>query len=106
MTKIEMGRRIREARTKKGYTMAKLAKEAGTSTIYIGELERGLKMPSLNTFIKIINTLEISADYVLRYEVESGERFVCEEISSKLSNLTKEQKQTILSIVDAYINNL
>ena len=106
MTKIEMGRRIREARTKKSYTMAKLAKEAGTSIVYIGEIERGLKIPSLNTFIKIVNALEISADYVLRYEVESGERFVCEEISSKLSNLTKEQKQTVMSIIDAYISNL
>lgn len=106
MTKIEMGRRIREARLNKGYTMSRLAKEAGTGMVYIGEIERGLKMPSINIFIKIINVLDISADYVLRYETKSGERYVLDEFSSKLTKLTKEQKQTVMRILDAYINNL
>ena len=106
MTKIEMGRRIREARLNKGLTMSKLAKDAGTSIVYIGEIERGLKMPSVNTLIKIANVLEVSIDYILRYEVKSGEKYVYDEFTSKLDTLSKEQKQTVMSILDAYINNL
>lgn len=106
MTKIEMGRRIREARLNKGLTMSKLAKDVGTSIVYMGEIERGLKMPSVNTLIKIANALELSIDYILRYEVKSGEKYVYDEFTSKLDMLSKEQKQTVMSILDAYINNL
>lgn len=106
MTKIEMGRRIREARLNKGLTMSKLAKDVGTSIVYMGEIERGLKMPSVNTLIKIANTLEVSIDYILRYEVKSGDKYVYDEFASKLGMLSKEQKQTVMSILDAYINNL
>lgn len=106
MTKIEMGRRIREARLNKGLTMSKLAKDVGTSIVYIGEIERGLKMPSVNTLIKIANTLDVSIDYILRYEVKSGKKYVYDEFTSKLDTLSKEQKQTVMSILDAYINNL
>ena len=106
MTKIEMGRRIREARLNKGLTMSKLAKDVGTSIVYMGEIERGLKMPSVNTLIKIANALEVSIDYILRYEVKSGVRYVYDEFASKLGALSKEQKQTVMSILDAYINNL
>lgn len=106
MTKIEMGRRIREARLNKGLTMSKLAKDAGTSIVYIGEIERGIKMPSVNTLIKIANTLGVSIDYLLRYEVKSGEKYVYDEFTFKLGTLSKEQKQTVMSILDAYINNL
>ena len=53
MDKAILGRRIREQRKQKGLTLEKLAEMAGIGSIYLGEIERGKKMPSINTFIKI-----------------------------------------------------
>lgn len=106
MEKTALGKQIRQARTAKGLTQQALAEQAGIGVMYLGEIERGIKMPSLNSFIKIIEALEVSADYILRNEVTSGREYVCGDISRKLENLTPGQRKTAADILDAYIGNL
>lgn len=106
MVKEEFGSRLRETRTQKGYTLQSLAQKAGTGAAYLGEIERGLKMPSLNSFIRIAEALDVSADYLLRNELTSGGSYVYNEIAEKLRNLTPRQRKTAADIVDAYIKNL
>lgn len=106
MEKVALGQRIREARQAKGYTRQILAEKVGTGEVYLGEIERGLKMPSLNSFIKIIEALEVSADYILRDELTSGKEYVYDEITQKLQSLTPKQRKTAADILDAYIMNL
>ena len=101
-----LGNRIREARIKKQHTQQKLAEMAGISQMYLGEIERGTKMPSLRSFIKIIEALDLSADYVLRDELSSGERYIYDEIAEKLKNLSPQQRKAASDILDAYIRNL
>ena len=86
-----LGNRIREARTQKQHTQQRLAEIAGISQMYLGEIERGAKMPSLRSFIKIIEALDLSADYVLRDELSSGEHYIYDEITEKLKNLSPQQ---------------
>ena len=62
MDKVELGKKIREARIKKGLTQSALAEKAEIGDYYLGEIERGIKLPSMNLFIKLIEALEISAD--------------------------------------------
>ena len=104
--KISLGNRIKTARLEKGYTQNTLAQCAGVSNVYLGEIERGLKMPSLNSFIKIIQALDISADYILRDEVASGERYVYDELADKMRDLTPKQRKTATDILDGYLKNL
>lgn len=106
MDKTILGKRLREARLKKGYTQQALAVQADIGEVYLGEIERGLKMPSMNSFIKIIEALDISADYVLRDELTSGIAFIFDEITDKLKGLTPQQRKTAADILDAYIKNL
>ena len=47
MEKAELGSRIREARLAKGYTQETLAEIAEVGIMYYGEIERGVKMPSM-----------------------------------------------------------
>jgi transcriptional regulator with XRE-family HTH domain len=101
-----LGNRIREARIKKQHTQQKLAEMAGISQMYLGEIERGAKMPSLRSFIKIIEALDLSADYVLRDELSSGEHYIYDEITEKLKNLSPQQRKAASDILDAYIRNL
>ena len=106
MEKTDLGKRIREARSKKGYTQQVLANEAGIGLMYLGEIERGVKMPSLSIFIKIVEALDISADYILRDELTSGEEYIFDELTSKLVPLSPKQRKAAVEILDAYIRNL
>lgn len=106
MDKVLLGIRIRESRISKGYTQKELTEKAGIGMVYLGEIERGLKMPSLNTFIKIIEILDISADYLLRDELSSGKGYVLNEITEKLEGLTPKQRKGAIDILNAYLNNL
>ena len=101
-----LGNRIREARTHKQHTQQRLAQIAGISQMYLGEIERGTKMPSLRSFIKIIEALDLSADYILRDELSSGEHYIYDEIAEKLKNLSPLQSKVASEILDAYIRNL
>lgn len=106
MDKAALGNTLRQARLKKGYSQHALAERAGMGNVYLGEIERGLKMPSLNSFIKIIEALDISADYVLRGELTSGKEYIYDELTRKLKNLTPGQRKTAGDILDAYLRNL
>ena len=106
MDKIILGKRLRQIRIQKGYTQQALAQKADIGTVYLGEIERGLKMPSLNILIKIIEELDVSADYVLRDALSSGGTYVFDEITDKLKDLTPQQRKTAVDILNAYIRNL
>ena len=106
MERAALGERIRESRIKKGYTQQNLADLADIGVVYISEIERGIKMPSLNIFIKIIDALDVSADYILRDEISSGKEYIRMEITEKLLALTPHQRKTATDILNAYLNNL
>ncbi len=106
MDKAELGSRIREARLAKGYTQEALAEIADVGIMYYGEVERGVKMPSMKTFIKIVNALDVSADFILRNELTSGKPYVLDEITKKLDKLDPKQRKAAVDILDAFIKNL
>lgn len=106
MEKKSLGKRIREARLNKKYTQEVLAEKADIGVMYLGEIERGVKMPSLKVFIRLVEALEVSADYILRNELSSGKDFVFDELTRKLEGLTPAQRKTAASILNAYIDNL
>jgi transcriptional regulator with XRE-family HTH domain len=106
MERIEVGIKLREARRKKGFTQQMLADAVGISEMYVSQIERGMKMPSLNLFIKIITALDISSDYVLRDELPSGKNFVYQEVEEMLDDLTPKQRRGAIDILDAYIQSI
>ena len=46
--------------------MDKLAEKADLSVNYVGDLERGVKTPSLDAFIRIVEALDVPADVLIR----------------------------------------
>ncbi len=106
MDKTVLGKRIREARTKKGYTQDQLAEEIKVSVVYLSELERGLKLPSLTLFVDIARVLNVSTDSLLTGELDSGKTHVYNEFTKKLDLLTPRQRIACLELIDTYIKNL
>ena len=60
-----LGARIRARRTAKGLSQAALAESADVSANYIGVLERGVKLPTLDTLVALAKVLGCSAAELL-----------------------------------------
>ena len=106
MDKTELGQKLRQTRLSKGYTQQALANRAGIGNVYLGEIERGLKMPSLNSFIKLVVALDVSANYILKDELPSGREYIYDETAQKLNALTPKQRKTAAAILDAFLSNI
>lgn len=106
MDKIKIGAQIREARLLKKYTQETLAEKADIGVTYLSDIERGVKFPSLTIFIKIVEALGVSADFILRGTIESGKSYVYDDLTNKLENLTPKQRQCVSDIIDAYIKTI
>jgi transcriptional regulator with XRE-family HTH domain len=53
-----VGERIREIRLKRGLTQGDLAQLCGTSVAAISHIERGTKVPTITTLVRIADALE------------------------------------------------
>ena len=87
-----IGKNIRRYRLMKKFRQEDLAEKAGLTTNYIGMVERGEKIPSLETFIKILNALEVSSDMVLTDVLETGYTVKNSILNEKLAKLAPEDR--------------
>lgn len=101
-----MGDRIKEVRKKQGLTQEQLAERLDISVEFIGQIERGIKLPSMHVFIKLIETLNVSADYLLRDSVSTGQLFGDNAIGRKVEKLTPKQRIALEALIDTYIQYL
>ena len=60
MDRFAVAKRVVEARKARGMTQEDLAANADVSSTHISVLERGVKLPNLDTFIAIANALDTS----------------------------------------------
>ena len=82
-----IGRNVRRYRLKEKLRQEDLAELAGLSINYVGAVERGEKIPSLETLIVLINALEVSADMVLADVVSVGYTVKDSLLAEKLDKL-------------------
>ena len=61
----KMGMRIRQVRKTRGWSQDALAKKCGISMSFLGHIERGTRIMSLETFVNICMALEADADELL-----------------------------------------
>ena len=60
-----IGSNIRTARKRADLTQEELSESIGVTPQYLSDLERGLVGTSIPTLMKICNTLNVSADFIL-----------------------------------------
>lgn len=98
-----IGKNIRKYRLMKKLRQEDLAEKAGLTANYIGMVERGEKIPSLETFIKILNTLGVSADMVLSDVLDNGYTIKNSMLNDKLEKLAPEDRNRIYEVIDTMI---
>jgi len=106
LDKLTMGDRIKTARKNRGLTQEALAEKVDVTLYYMGEIERGTKTPSLDLFIRLVEVLDVSADYLLRDTVSIGNVYGDKRMARKLENLTPRQRAAIEALIDTYIEYL
>ena len=100
-----IGKNIRKYRLEKKLRQEDLAERAGLSTNYIGMVERGEKIPALETFITILNVLEVSADVILADVLVTGYAVKDSLLAEKLTKLSKEERERIYAVIDTPIQH-
>lgn len=98
MDKKILGQRIRAKRKEQKLTMEQLAEKLDVSIVFVGEMERGVKLPSLKTFIALVNALEISSDELIYDKTTTGKHYLADEITKAMSNLTPEEYAAVSKI--------
>lgn len=106
MDKLTMGDRIKETRKMRGLTQEQLAEKVDITLEYISQIERGLKVPSMQVFVGLVDALDVSADYLLRDYVSTRNLYGDKQIGSKLERLTPKQRVALEALIDTYIEYL
>lgn len=95
-----IGKLLKEYRTKKGYTQAGLSEELGISLKYISRIENGNNGLKTQTLIKCMNILDINPlilykDFITNPSVKESVKLL-----EKIDKLSEEKKALISSIID------
>lgn len=100
------GRKLRSYRAKCGWSLKECSEKIGISTRYLADIERGDKVPKLETFILILNTLNASADDVLQENLVVGYKTKSNDIIRKLQTLDITKRKQALDIFESAISSL
>ncbi len=97
-----LGRKIRQQRKEKKYTLEQLAEKLDVSTTFIGQIERAKGKPSLETLVKIANVLEISTDSLLFGDLnnKSGNDYFIKKVAELTETFTSHEKELLLKNIE------
>lgn len=100
-----IGKNIRKFREIKKLRQEDLAEKTDLTTNYIGMIERGEKIPSLETLINILNSLGVSADMVLSDVLDNGYTVKDSLLNEKLEKLVPEDRNRIYEVIDTMMKH-
>lgn len=95
---VEIGKRMREVRLSLGLNQEEVADRAQTNTCNISDIEHGKTNCKLDTFVRIIEAMGASADYVLGLDVSMSKDYQL-ELEHVLDDCTKEEAESILQLI-------
>lgn len=100
INQISFGKKIREARNKLGMSRSTLAEKLGISVNFLGDIERGLKLPSVPNLILLANILKVNLDYLFSDSLDN----IIEEENENIY-YTNRQKSIINSVIKTITEN-
>ncbi len=102
----ELGKRLRAARSAKGFSIGSFAAKVELSDRYVSDIERGEKIPKMETFVRLLNVLELSADEALQDSLAVQYKIKASELEKKISELTPQQRKLVLDVLDVMLQNM
>lgn len=105
MNQKAIGRRIKAAREKKRLTQEQLAELVDLSPMHVSVIERGVKLPKLETLINIANILDVSADELLQDVVNNQTKLYASEASELIDQLSREDQRRVLAALRSFVES-
>ncbi len=98
-----IGKRIREKRIDHSWSQEELAEKVNVSPVYIGMIERGEKLPRLETFISIVNVLDVTSDDVLQDVLAQEYKIKTSRYIDEIEKLDSNDKKRLYRVIEAYL---
>lgn len=100
----DMGMRVRTLRRQMGITQEVLAEKVGISASFLGHIERGTRVASLETLVALCNTLNTTPEYLLSASLDNSMYQMPTGFSdgdrTKLSHFLRMAEATVLGWKD------
>ena len=101
MDQVAIGARIKAARERVHLTQEQLAEIIDISPTHMSVIDRGVKTPKLDTFVRLANALGVSTDALLQDVVVPANESILAELSVRIGRLPQKDQERILNAIRA-----
>lgn len=84
MDYIDLGRRVKELRKQQHLTQEELAEKLNMSASFLGHIERGTRIASLETLVKLCIVLDTDPNYLLAASTGSLTRHIPDDMPENM----------------------
>lgn len=102
----EIGRRIKNARIKRGYSVSELAQLSGVAVTVIYRIENASTSVGLRSLLKLMWCLNVSPNEMIPFEEYAHEKTFGDVIEEITCNLTPKQKMYLVKVIKTDIGLL
>ncbi|HET8655019.1 MAG TPA: helix-turn-helix domain-containing protein [Longimicrobiaceae bacterium] len=105
---MDLGEKIKARRKALGLSQGELAERSGINPTHLSRLETGKYQPSVDVLKKLVEVLQVSADYLLQEDAPEPQE---EEIRNKplaekirlVDSLEAADQQALLQVIDSML---
>lgn len=101
---MSFGKRLLEARKRKGISQDELAKSLGTKGPAIGRYERDEMKPSIEVAAKMAELLDVSLDYLVGKTDVLLDSKILNRIT-EIQKLNADEQKTVFTFLDAFLRD-
>lgn len=101
-----LGSNIAKYRRATSMTQDEIGEKCGLTGAYIRQIELGFKVPRLETFLKIAETLCVSADLLLVGNLSTAYTTRSAELADKIGELPAKKQAFILEAIETIVNGI
>lgn len=103
----DLGLRIRQLRNEKHMSQEELAFKAGISPAHLGQIERAVKNPTIDTIGKISSALDVPViELFSAHRIAPGpQNLTVGKINAQLIDMSEDEQKDILRIIRIFRNH-
>ena len=94
--RIQFGLRVRQARRARKYSQSELSEKTQISVSHMSDIENGKTNISLDVFIRLVDALHVSSDWLLQIENSETSSLFDRELKELLIDCSDSEKRLIL----------
>lgn len=97
----QLGQRIRELRNERHMSQEEVAFKAGISPAHLGQIERALKNPTVDTVAKIAAALDLPVASLFTIDAVSAvsQNVTIGKINAQLNGMSEDEQKDVLRII-------